>query len=337
MAKFSDIIGQEHIKEHLKRALTSQKISHAYIINGEKNAGKEFIANTFAMALQCENTGSEHGGNVEPCMECHACKQAVTNNQPDIITLVHEKPATIGVEDIRNCIISTVGVRPYSSKWKIYIVNDAEKMTVQAQNALLKTLEEPPEYVVILLLTSNISVLLPTIISRSVVLSMRAVEDKLVRKYLMERIRVPDYQADLCVAFARGNIGKAKHLATSEDFDNIKNDAVGVLKYAKDMEMSEFVTTIKQISSYKMNVDDYMDILIIWYRDILMLKATNDADSLVFKDEIGTIREKAGKSSYEGIEKIIETIEKTKVRLKANVNFELAMELLLMTIKEEGC
>jgi DNA polymerase-3 subunit delta' len=330
MAKFSDIIGQDHIKEHLKAAIESGKVSHAYIIYGEKNAGKEFIAETFAMALECEDET-----DIEPCMECHSCKQAITGNHPDIITLIHEKPGTIGVEDIRRSIVSDVSIRPYNGKWKIYLINDAEKMSVQAQNALLKTLEEPPDYVVILLLTSNMSALLPTIISRSTVLNMRPVDDKTVRKYLMERIHVPDYQADICVAFARGNIGKAKHLATSEDFDNIKNDAVRVLKYAHEMDMGEFVAALNQISAYKINIEDYLDILLIWYRDVLMLKATGDLDSLVFKEEIKSIRERAGRSSYEAVERIIEAIEKTKVRLKANVNFELAMELLLLAIKEE--
>lgn len=330
MAKFSDIIGQDHIKEHLRTAIENGKISHAYIIHGEKNAGKEFIAETFAMALECEDDT-----DIEPCMECHACKQAITKNNPDIITLIHEKPGTIGVEDVRRSIVSDVSIRPYNGKWKIYLINDAEKMSVQAQNALLKTLEEPPDYVVIMLLTSNMSALLPTIISRSTVLNMRPVDDKTVRKYLMERIHVPDYQADICVAFARGNIGKAKHLATSEDFDNIKNDAVRVLKYAHEMDMNEFVSALNQISAYKINIEDYLDILLIWYRDVLMFKATGDLDSLVFKEEIKSIRERAGRSSYEAVERIIEAIEKTKVRLRANVNFELAMELLLLAIKEE--
>ncbi len=355
MAKFSDIIGQEHIKEHLRNAISTGKVNHAYIINGERDAGKEFIAETFAMALQCErlnrdldiyhengtqepfSEGSKEPGIIiEPCMECHACKQAITRNQPDIKTLIHEKPGTIGVEDVRNGIVSDVYVRPYSSKWKIYIINEAEKMSVQAQNALLKTLEEPPEYVVILLLTSNISMLLPTIISRSTVLNMRPVGDSIVRRYLMERVHVPDYQADICVAFARGNIGRAKHLATSEDFDNIKNEAVRVLKYAHEMETDDFVETMNRISEYKMSVDEYLDILLIWYRDMLLLKATNDAGSLIFKEEIIALRERAKKCSYEGIEKIIEAIGKTKSRLKANVNFELAMELLLLAIREES-
>lgn len=328
MAKFSNIIGQEHIKEHLQKAISANKVSHAYIINGEKGSGKEFIANTFAMALQCEK------GEAEPCMECHSCKQAITKNHPDIITLVHEKPNTIGVEDIRGQIVNDVAIKPYSSKWKIYIINEAEKMSVQAQNALLKTLEEPPSYVVILLLTSNSSMLLETILSRCTALNMRPVEDKTVRKYLMEILHVPDYQADICVAFARGNIGKAKSLATSEDFENIKKEAVTVLKYIHEMDIGELVQAIKKINEYKVSISDYLDIMIIWYRDVLLFKATNDANDLIFKEEVKYIRERANQSAYEGIENIIKAIEKTKIRLDANVNFDLALELLMLTIKE---
>ncbi len=328
MAKFSDIIGQEKIKEQLKSAIINNTVSHAYIINGEKDSGKEFIANTFAMALQCQGDG------VEPCMECHSCKQAITNNHPDIYMVTHEKPNTIGVADIRNQVVNDVVIKPYNGKKKIYIINDAEKMTVQAQNTLLKTLEEPPEYTVILLLTSNVSSLLPTIISRSVVLNMKPVEDKVIRKYLMEIIRVPDYQADICVAFARGNVGKAKHLATSEDFEKIKNEAISVLKNIHDCDMDDFILSVKNINAYKVNIDDYLDLITIWYRDILMYKAVGDGSNLIFRDELRTIKEKSNQSTYEGIERVLEGIKKTKDRLNANVNFELAMELLLLTIKE---
>ena len=140
VAKFADIIGQEQLREHLQNAIRLKKVSHAYIINGERCAGKEFIANIFAMALQCERGGEE------PCQECHSCRQALSGNQPDIIRVTHEKPNTIGVEDIRTQIGADIAIKPYSSPYKIYIMNEGEKMTVQAQNALLKTLEEPPAY-----------------------------------------------------------------------------------------------------------------------------------------------------------------------------------------------
>ena len=330
MAEFKNVIGQEQIKEHLQGAIASGKVSHAYIFNGERSSGKEFIAKIFAMTLQCEKQGTN------PCQECHSCKQALSNNQPDIIRVSHEKPNTISVDDIRVQINNDVAIKPYSSPYKVYIVNDAEKMTVQAQNAILKTLEEPPEYAVIILLTTNVNSLLPTILSRCVVLNMKPVPDELVRKYLMEEMQVPDYKAEVCVAFARGNIGKAKSLASSEDFENVKNEALSLLKYVQDMEIHEIVAAIKKIGDYKLEISDYLDIMAIWYRDVLLFKATNDVNHLVFREEIQTLRRVAQRSSYEGIETIIEALEKAKNRLSANVNFDLTMELLLLTMKENG-
>lgn len=330
MAKFSDIIGQESMKEYFRNAIQQHKVSHAYIINGERSAGKEFIAHIFAMALQCE----QREENFEPCQQCHSCKQALNNNQPDIIRIIHEKPNTIGVEDIRTQINNDVLIKPYSSSRKIYIMNEGEKMTPQAQNALLKTLEEPPAYATILILTTNVNVLLPTILSRCVILNMKPVADDLVKKYLIDTFEIPDYKADVCVAFARGNIGKARTLATSEEFDNIKEEAITLLKYIDEMEISEVIAAIKKIAEYKLDVNDYLDIISIWYRDVLLFKATNDVNHLIFKEEIQYIRKVADKSSYEGIETIIEALEKAKSRLNANVNFDLTLEMLLLTIKE---
>ena len=330
LSGFRDIVGQEQIKEHLQNALAGGKISHAYILNGEKSSGKEFIARVFAMALQCEQ-----GGN-DPCGECRSCKQALSGNQPDIIRVTHEKPGTISVDDIRLQLNHDVAIKPYSSRRKVYIVNEAEKMTPQAQNALLKTLEEPPEYAVILLLTTNVNSLLPTILSRCIVLNMKPVSDILLKRYLMEQLQIPDYKAEVCVAFARGNVGKAKALAVSEEFENIKGEVLSVLKNIQDMELQEIVAAIKRINEYKLEVNDYLDMMAIWYRDVLLFKATKDADSLIFREELSTIRKVAGRCSYEGIENVIQSLEKAKTRLNANVNFDLAMQLLLLDMKEFG-
>ncbi len=328
MAKFTDIVGQEQLKEHLQNAIAMNKVSHAYIINGERNAGKEFIAKVFAMALQCEKK------EAEPCGECHSCKQALSNNQPDIIYISHEKPNTIGVEDIRAQINNDIVIKPYSSPRKIYIVNEGEKMTPQAQNALLKTLEEPPEYAVIVILTTNVEALLPTVLSRCVVLNMKPVSDALVKKYLMEQLGVPDYKANICVAFARGNIGKAKLLASSEEFEKVKDEVISLVKNINDMEIHEIVKAIKKISEYKFDVNDYLDILMAWYRDVLFFKATKDVNSLVFKEEIQQIMRVSDRSTYEGIETIVNALQSAKKRLEANVNFDLTMELLLLAIQE---
>ena len=136
MAGFKDIIGHKQIIEHLENAIKMDKVSHAYIFNGADKSGKKMLAEAFAMALQCENQENK------PCMECRSCKQAMDHNQPDIIYVSHEKPNTIGVDDIRLQVNNDIVIKPYSSKYKIYIIDEAEKMNIQAQNALLKTIEE---------------------------------------------------------------------------------------------------------------------------------------------------------------------------------------------------
>lgn len=330
MAGYRDIIGQEQLKEHLQNAVRSRKVSHAYILNGEKSSGKEFIARIFAMSLQCEKK------EVEPCQVCHSCLQALSGNHPDIIYVTHEKPNTISVDDIRTQINSDIAIKPYSSEYKIYIINEAEKMNAQAQNALLKTLEEPPSYGVILLLTSNLDALLPTILSRCVVLNMKPVADEQVKKYLMEQLKVPDYKAEVCTAFARGNIGKAKALAASEDFEKVKTEVLSLLKYIQEMELHEMIAAVKKITEYKLDINDYLDIMMIWYRDVLLFKATKDMSHVIFREEVSSLQKVADRTSYEGIERVIHALEQAKNRLNANVNLELTMELLLLTMKEDG-
>ena len=208
MKKFQDIIGREQIIEHLQNAIRFNRVSHAYIFYGEEGNGKNVIADIFAAALQCEVYSGE------PCGECKSCLQAAGGNHPDIIRVRHEK-ATIGVDDIRNQLNNDIAVKPYSSRYKVYIIDEAEKMTEAAQNALLKTIEEPPEYAVILLLTDNANPFLPTILSRTVLIHMISVYKVLVQKQLMKVCGIPDYQAELPATFAAGYQSHAQRFAAS--------------------------------------------------------------------------------------------------------------------------
>ena len=328
MGSFKDVVGHRDVIQYLQNAVAENRVSQAYIVNGERGTGKKMLAKLFAMALLCE----EHGP--EPCNKCHSCVQAESNNHPDIIWVTHEKPGSIGVDDVRTQINNTVAIKPYPGPYKVYIIPEADIMTVQAQNALLKTIEEPPEYAVIMLLTSNVDALLPTIQSRCVRLDLKVVDDSLVKKYLMERLHVPDYQAEIDASFAQGSIGRAKEAATSEEFSRMTEKALKILKYVNTMEVYELSDEIKALSDEKQNISDYLDIFQFWFRDVLMFKATQEVDNLVFKQEINYIKEQASQRSYENLEKILEALEKTKVRLRANVNFELALELLFLTIRE---
>ena len=302
-------------------------MAHAYLIHGEKGTGKKMLAGLFAKTLQCE------AGGTDPCGTCRSCIQCDSGNQPDIIWVTHEKPTVISVDDIREQVNNDIIIKPYSSRYKIYIIPEAELMNPQAQNALLKTIEEPPEYAVIMLLTNNLDKMLPTILSRCITLNLKPVGELDMMEYL-SRMGVPQAKAKFCVGFAFGNLGKAVRLATSEEYNEIKHDCVQILKDINRMEIYDLIDAVKKMSKYKLDIYDYLDIMMMWYRDILMLKVSGSPDKLLFKEEYATLKQQANYISYEGIENVLKALDKVKVRLEANVNFDIAMELLLLTIKE---
>lgn len=328
MPGFQDILGHDVIKEHLKKAIESKKVSHAYILAGEAGMGKKSLANAFALNLLCES------GKEDPCMECHACKQVLSGNHPDFIYVSHQKPASIGVDDIRGQIQNTIMIKPYSSHYKIYVIDEAEKMTVQAQNALLKTIEEPPSYAIILLLTTNQDLFLPTVLSRCIQLKLKPLSDSVIKDYLSETLNISEAEADIYSAFCRGNLGKALQLAQSEDFKELYKELLNLLRQIKKMDISEILNYIFKLKESHADIYDCLDFMRLWYRDILMFKVTKDINLLIFKQEYSSINDVSKSSSYEGLEKIINSIDKAKIRLDANVNMELALELMLLDMKE---
>ena len=305
MFSFTEIVGHEQIKEHMQAAL----------------------ARTFAAGLQCQSESAD-----KPCKECVSCRQMESGNQPDVIWVTREK-ASLGVDEIREQLCNTMDIKPFSSPYKIYLVPEAEKMTEAAQNALLKTIEEPPEYGIVILMTSNISALLPTIQSRCLTMEFRPLSTAVVESYVKEHCQVPDYQARASAAFAQGNLGKAMRYAKSEDFIERKDHIISLLRHVEQMDLSEMLAVIKDLGTRKDEVRDYIDLMVLWYRDVLLFKATKDINQLLFQDEASYISREASHRSYEKIEEILQAFEKAKVRLRANVNFDITMELMLLALK----
>ena len=327
MFSFSEIVGHEQIKEHMQAAIRDKKPFHAYLFQGEEGVGKEALARTFAAGLQCQSESAD-----KPCKECVSCRQMESGNQPDVIWVTREK-ASLGVDEIREQLCNTMDIKPFSSPYKIYLVPEAEKMTEAAQNALLKTIEEPPEYGIVILMTSNISALLPTIQSRCLTMEFRPLSTVVVESYVKEHCQVPDYQARASAAFAQGNLGKAMRYAKSEDFIERKDHIISLLRHVEQMDLSEMLAVIKDLGTRKDEVRDYIDLLVLWYRDVLLFKATKDINQLLFQDEASYISREASHRSYEKIEEILQAFEKAKVRLRANVNFDITMELMLLALK----
>ena len=327
--KFQDIIGQEHMTGHLQNAIRMGKVSHAYIIQGEAGSGKKLLADTFAAALQCEE------GGIEPCGHCQSCKQAVSGNHPDIRRVTHEK-ASISVDDIRLQLNNDILVKPYSRSYKVYIIDEAEKMTEQAQNAMLKTIEEPPAYAVILLLTVNAKLLLPTILSRCILLNVRPVARGQITGLLTEHYGIAGFMAEVAADFADGVPGKAIAYAESGEFVNLKDEVIRLLRRLDSMPAEEIYKKVKDWAGSKPAIPDILSLIQLWYRDILVMKSTDGAGRLVFREEERELASKADHMSYRQIENCLRAIETIRQRMNANVNLEVSLEMLFYTMKGNG-
>lgn len=329
MANFKDIIGQENVKKHLQMGISQGNISHAYIINGETGSGRRLLASALTKTLLCQHPTKEG----DACGVCKSCIQADSNNHPDVRFITHEK-ASISVDNIREQLVNDITIKPYNSTYKIYILPEADKMTEQAQNALLKTIEEPPAYAVIILLTDTVESLLETIRSRCIILNTRPLDKDAIKQYLVKNLQMEPERAEIAAGFCQGNVGKAIHFASSEDFQETKADTLRLVKEIDTMDITDMVSMIKELNQRKGKIDEYLDLMLLWYRDVLMFKVTKDANILLYREEYKAISRQASLRNYEDIENIINAIDKAKVRLHANVNFETAIELLLLAVKE---
>ena len=327
---FKEIVGHEDIIAHFKSSIETGNVGHAYIISGDAGSGKKTLAYAFADTLECE------AGGTEPCGNCQSCLQISTGNYPDIITVTHEKPNLISVDEVREQLVNTVDVKPYKGKYKIYVIPDAELLNVQAQNAILKTIEEPPAYAVILLLTTNLDKLLETVQSRCLKLQTKPIRERDVLAYLTNVMGLTKEKAYFCLDFAQGNLGKAIKLAGNEEYAEIVDSVVNVLTHIGDMDVETLGKAVKDIEQFKMSMNDYMDLMMMWYRDAMMIKITGNVDKILFKNEFSTLKKQAGKLTFKSIEDKIDAIAKAEQRLLANANFEVTIELLLLTLKEEA-
>ena len=319
------ILGNEKIRHQLRESITKQSISHAYILAGDKGIGKSEIAREFAMELICE----KHTG----CGECPACRQFLADAYPDFFYMDAEGKESIGIDRIRENIVNDVSIRPYHGKVKIYIIDEADKMTVGAQNALLKTIEEPPEYVVILLLVRNISLLLETIRSRCIKLLLSAVSNDRIKKWLVEKGTSEDL-ATVVASYSNGAPGIAKAMAESEDFADMYNQNVEFLKKISEASINDILLFIEELKKRTGGFKDFINFLRLWYRDICILKLTKKIDNLVFIREESIILRLSREYTLRKINSIIDLIDETETRLNSNVSGDTVMELLFIGLRK---
>lgn len=324
MHRFKDIVGYEDIKNHFQNAIQSGKLSHAYILEGDSGMGKKLLAGTIAKVISCEE------GKKDACDECISCKLFDTKNHPDIIHVRATKKTGIGVDDIRELINKDVGIKPYMFKEKIYILHEAEKMTVQAQNALLKTIEEPPSYVRFILLAKGVHQFLPTILSRCVRIKLKPQSDEVIRNYLENRLFIAKKSAKLYATFARGNIGRAIVLKDSEDFKDMREDIIEFMSIMAKGNKIDALEAVILFDKYKDNQIEFLDMMLTWIRDIMLIKSIEKGDGLIHQDKKEELVKQKEYISFKKISSLVKSIEKILRNHKLHINYMLSIEVMII-------
>ena len=327
MYTFEEIRGNTPLVEQLRRSAASGRSSHAYLFLGGAGAGKRLIANTFAKALQCE-------GEKRPCDSCKSCHAFNHGNHPDVIYFQPLKNGkTYTIEDVREQLLETVDLKPFQYEKKIYIIEKADTLNIQSQNALLKTLEEPPAHAVFLLLAERAEAFLPTILSRVVVMKIRPLSAETIADYLMQAGHLAE-ESHILSAYAQGRIGQALELVEDEGFREMRQDILGTLEALPSMSEGDAYLLAKDLEGYKNDLR-FLDIMELWYRDLLTAKSLREEGYLIQRDKKDAIF-RAAKEPAALLAKKAAAVRTARMRLAQNANFRLTMEVMLMDLKETG-
>lgn len=321
---YSQVAGQEEIKVSLIKSIDNNQISHCYIFEGPKGMGKYDLALIFAQSLFCENF------NTNPCNKCSSCIKINSDNHPDL-HIINNDETTIKREEI-DALIESVYKKPYESRKKVYIIKAAHEMTLQAGNTFLKTLEEPPGDTVIILLTTNSNLLLPTIVSRCQTVKFKNVRKEAIKKYLNENYQISEEIANLAAEYSKGILNKAVNMIDEKD-ETLKKRAEIIKLFDRIINSDSEI--IYELESYfeenKDNIDTIIEVMMMWVRDILFVK--NMMGELIINKDFKQLA--VAHSQYmKKNNNLIEIMQNTSDNIKSNVNYKLAIDNMLLKIQE---
>lgn len=307
-----NFIGHKEILDNLIERIRKEEISHAHLIVGEDGIGKSSLAKILASNI----------------LEVDVEKESV-----DIINYKLKK-ASFGVDEVR-AIIAEVNKKPYEGDKKVIIIHKGDKLTVQAQNALLKTIEEPPKGVFIILLCESLELILDTIKSRCEIHKLSPLKSydislygsKFLDTYSKEEI-------DTAVAYSQGIPGKLEEFLKDENLKTLRNTLIELLNVISKGDIYEVLQFENKILSYKDKKDELFNILTSLIRDIIIYKEINHLSGIINIDKIDDLKELSIQMSYKKLNKIVEKINECRLSLTKNSSFSLTIRVMLIGIME---
>ena len=313
-------IGREDIATLFKNCLSENKLGQSYIIHGPCGMGKKTVLKYILSLIMCENNSS--------CGVCPSCKSLEMKAHPDVVVLERpEGKASIGVDSVRS-VLSEVYIKPVQASYKAVVVHEAHLLTTEAQNAMLKIIEEPPDKVVFFLLCDTVAPILQTVISRSVTVNLRPLTIDELK--VISNGNARDFELNYCM----GNVGKLKEIVSDEDFLTLRNDVIN--KFVKIASNDAFCVyeAVQFLDKNKEERDEVFAVLLLFVRDMLYKKL--GMDSLVINtDKINEINAFMSKASAKALLKIMQIILNTQIQKGKNGNYTIAVTTMLFKCREE--
>ncbi len=291
---FEKLIGNEKIKQDLKAVIENNRVSHSYMFIGNKGIGKSLYAKEFAKAILCNN-------DKKPCLECKSCLEFDNDNNPDFYYIGLREENSIKIEEIRQ-MQKRVQELPIVSKRKVYIIDDAEYMTKEAQNCLLKTIEEPPEFVTVILITANENKVLNTIQSRCLKLYFNSIKEKELKQYLKDNYQIDNLSSNMLKA-CNGSIGKALQIYEKKD---IYQTIEKVFDHVENYHIVNAIKELEILYKEKELINDILD-----YINVIFLNKAKE--NIIYID-------------------YMEKVEETKKKISLNCNYDMSIDSLLFSI-----
>lgn len=322
---YKDIIGHRRQIDSLQKAIDKGSVSHSYLFEGDEGLGKKQVAMVFSKSLLCLKKGNK------PCNECSSCLKFDTGNHPDF-SLIVDEDGLIKKEEVER-IIRAASRAPFESDRKIFIIDNSHLMNLEGENGLLKTLEEPPEFLTMILVSSNSSRHLATILSRCQRIRFYPVDGDQMVDFLLEEKSIDREKAIFLSRFTSASIGRAMMILEDSEFFNRRDMLIEII----DRLLSgKPVSSFGLMDFFEKNRDyigEILDIMIYWFRDLLIYTETHSEDLILNRDKV-EILSRQSHMEFSRIEDIIKNIEQTKENIEGNINYILSIETMLLNIQE---
>jgi DNA polymerase III subunit delta' len=319
---FHSIRGQKHALEYLRRSIQNQRVAHAFLFTGPEGVGKRTTAIALAQVLNCQETE-----NQDACGLCNTCRRIEEGLHPDVHSIVPDGQS-IKIEQIRETVQREAILKPMEGKNKVYILDPANALTLEAANSLLKLLEEPPANVVLILVTTQPFALLETIRSRCQEIRFHPVEKEAMKQWLEARLSCTEAQAATLAMLSGGRPAEALRLADEEQ-KGLREQVLQLVQQSKDL---EWEACAQQLGELRAELPEIFGLLLTWYRDLLVLVQGGEKALIINQDHWEALQRSATQESAEGLQEKCRSVLQAAEQLKRNINVQLLLENLFLRL-----